>query len=129
MLCSPSHLTYSLFVCIYWQHEQYSHSSRISVGGESSREKREQSLPGITDLSISRHVVNVSRFPFLSLSITGTAALELLGFNVVGKRQLKDLLQSCGCYSNMYSKLQQQLSVSIYKTKALRWHSLPAPAL
>lgn len=48
----------STCLCVYRQYEQYSPSSRTSVGGESRREKREQSLPGIMGYSTSRHVIS-----------------------------------------------------------------------
>lgn len=78
MLSSPSLLTDPLFVCLHWQHEQYSHSSRTSVGGESSREKREQSLPGRTHLFIRHPVLNLSRFPSLSLALQPWSCRVLL---------------------------------------------------
>lgn len=121
MLCSPSDLTDSLFVCIKWQHEQYSQSSRISVGGESRREKREQSLPGKTNPFISPHAVKVSRVPFLSLSSSASAALELL--NCFSRAVATATCTENCCDVKKLRAAEQQLGFGIYKTKTLRWHT------
>lgn len=106
-LCSSSRLTDSLSLCVF-----IGSMNNILPQVEPLQER-----PGERRGSRAYQVEPIfsSRFPFLSLSFTGAAALELLPcFS-------QAVVATATCNTKRLRAAEQQLSSSIYMNKALRW--------